>query len=248
VRAPEVIALDRSAPIPYLALRKVGGGFLFDDRLPLEIAATGAREAGAQLRHLHELELGGFGWADREHFERLGEVRGKSASWPEEITAELEPALQQLVSVGALTPAHALSLRDAMQLMMKVIEATTQGVFLHGDLGRMHTFVDPGDGQVTGLIDWGDVQVGDPVWDLAITGCHLASPSEGLLRVHHARQPDLFPHVLEGYEAAPSVAERLKVLGSFYLAYRQAWVARLGPGEGGVPNPSLAMLLSKLDS
>ncbi len=63
----------------------------------------------------------------------------------------------------------------------------------------------------------------------------------------HARQPDLFPHVIDGYEPAPEVAERLEVLGSFYLAYRQAWVAKLGPGAGGVPNPSLAMLLSKLD-
>jgi len=247
VPAPEVIAIDRSAPFPYLALRKVGGVPLIDDRLPLELAVEAAREAGALLRRLHELKLVGFGWADRAHFERTGEVRGKSESWPEEISAELEPALQELVSLGALTPAQAQSMRDEMELARRATAAITEGVFLHGDLGRMHVFVDPEHGGVTGFVDWGDVQVGDPVWDLAITGCHLASPSEGILRVHHARQPDLFPRVVEGYEPAPDVAERLTVLGSFYLAYRQAWVARMGPGEGGVPNPSLAMLLGKLD-
>ena len=246
--APEVIAIDRSAAVPYLVLRKVAGIPLLDDRLPLELAVKAAGQAGALLRRLHETKLAGFGWADREHFRRTGEVRGKSESWPEEISAELEPALQELVTSGALIPEQARSMRDEMQSAMRAAEAITEGAFLHGDLGRMHIYVDPEEGDVTGLIDWGDVQVGDPVWDLAITACHLASPSEGILRVHHARQPDLFPHVIDGYEPAPEVAERLKMLGSFYLAYRQAWVAKLGPGAGGVPNPSLAMLLSTLDS
>src|SRR5947208_13852667 len=138
VPAPEVIAIDRSAPFPYLALRKVGGVPLIDDRLPLELAAKAARAAGALVRRLHELKLVGFGWADRAHFERTGEVRGKSESWPEEISAELEPALQELVSLGALTPAQAQSMRDEMELARRATAAITEGVFLHGDLGRMH--------------------------------------------------------------------------------------------------------------
>ena len=246
VPAPAVVSIDRSAPIPHLALSKVAGVPLCDDHLPLELAAKGAREAGALLRQLHDLELPGFGWADREHFERTGEIRGKSPSWAEEISAELNPALEELVSRRALAPTQADRVRHQMRAATRDLEAITEGRFLHGDLGRMHVLVDPEHGGVTGFIDWGDVQVGDPVWDLAITACHLASPSEGILRVHHARQPDLFPQVIEGYEPAPEIAERLKMLGSFYLAYRQAWVARLGPGQGGVPNPSLAMLLSKL--
>jgi hypothetical protein len=105
--------------------------------------------------------------------------------------------------------------------------------------------VDDGSDDELGL-DRGSVGRRARARDLAITARHLASPSEGILRVHHARQPDLFPQVIEGDEPAPEIEERLTVLGSFYLAYRQASVARLGPGEGGVPNPSLAMLLSKL--
>ena len=112
----------------------------------------------------------------------------------------------------------------------------------------MHTFVDPQDGALTGLVDWGDVQVGDPVWDLAIAACHLASPSEGILRVHVTPQRDLFPELLEGYRPATDLAQRWRALGSFYLAYRRAWVARLGPGEEGVPNPSLDALRQTLGS
>jgi hypothetical protein len=110
----------------------------------------------------------------------------------------------------------------------------------------MHVFVDPELGGVTGLIDWGAVQSGTPHGTPPSPVAISQADLKGTLRVHHGRQPDLFANVVEGYEPAPDVAERLKVLGSFYPAYRQAWVARLGR-EKVVPNPSLAMLLSKLD-
>ena len=246
VPAPEVVSISMAAPIPHLALRKVPGVPLTDHDLSADAATRAARQAGAMLRQLHDTVMPGFGWIDHDHFRVAGEIRGKSASWVEEIGAELEPALDELVDVGAITDAHATALRDEMAAQRPVIETVTQGRFLHGDLGRMHIMVDPADGQLTGLIDWGDVQVGDPAWDLAITACHFASPAEGLLRVHHARRRDLFPHFLEGYEPAAETAERLDALGAFYLAYRQAWVARLGTGTDGTPNPSLAMLRDRL--
>ena len=82
---------------------------------------------------------------------------------------------------------------------------------------------------------------------LAVTACRFASPSEGILRVHRSGLTNLLPHLIEGYGTESSVSERFAMLGDFYLAYRQAWVATLGPGEGGVPNPSLTMLLRCLD-
>lgn len=253
--APEVIALDTTAPVPHLVLRKVAGVPLYDSRLTTEVTARGAHQAGAMLRLLHEIQRPGFGWVDRDHFSHTGQVRGKSTSWVEEINAELDPALEELVASDQLTGAQAQMLRDEMRAVRPSIEAVSQGRFLHGDLGRMHIFVNPdnGDltghnGDLTGLVDWGDVQIGDPAWDLAITACHLTSPSEGILRVHPSRHSDLFPHVLEGYEAGADIAERWTALRSFYLAYRRAWVARLTPGEGDLPNPSLRMLLRRLDA
>jgi aminoglycoside phosphotransferase (APT) family kinase protein len=240
--APHVIGVDTTASIPYLALSKVAGVALSDRRLPVDVATRGARQAGAMLRQLHEVSLPGFGWIDRDHFRRTMQIRGKSTSWSEEISTELDPALEELVSRDALTAAQAAVLRGEMRRVLPSLETIDHGRLLHGDLARMHTFVDPQDGSLTGIVDWGDAQTGDPVWDLAIAACHLASPSEGILRVHVTAQRDLFRELLEGYEPAPDVAERFTVLGSFYLAYRRAWVARLGLGAEAVPNPSLDVL------
>jgi aminoglycoside phosphotransferase (APT) family kinase protein len=248
VPVPRVIAVDTTGPIPYLVLSKVAGVALSDSRLPVELAARGARQAGAMVRQLHEVRLPGFGWIDRDHFLRTAQVRGRSASWMAEISTELDPALEELVSCGALTDTQAAVLRDEMRAALPSLEAIREGRLLHGDLARMHTYVDPQDGVLTGLVDWGDVQVGDPAWDLAIAACHLASPSEGILRVHAIHQRDLFREVLEGYEPPPNLAERLTALGSFYLAYRRASVAKLGQGEEGAPNPSLEELRRTLGS
>jgi aminoglycoside phosphotransferase (APT) family kinase protein len=246
VPAPEVVSIDTTAPIPHLALAKVPGVALVTADLPPGAAERAARHAGAMLRMLHGDVMPGFGWIDRHHFRSTREIRGKSPSWIGEIGAALELALDGLVAAGAVTDADATKLRAEMTALRPAVEAVTEGRFLHGDLGRMHIMVDPDTGQVTGLIDWGDVQVGDPAWDLAISACHFASASEGLLRVYHARQPDLFPHFLEGYEPPAETAERIEILGAFYLAYRHAWVARLGPGTDGTPSPSLAMLHEQL--
>ena len=246
VPAPRVISLDTTARIPHLALSKIEGVALCDRRLDREAAARGASQAGEMLRRLHEQCLPGFGWIDRNHFLNTNEVRGKSTSWIEEIHSELDPALEELVATGALTRAQADALSAEMRELLPEIGALNEGRLLHGDLARMHVFVEPERGDLTGFIDWGDLQVGDPAWDLAIAACHFASPSEGVLRVHQDGRTDLFPHLVDGYGAEPVVTERMAALGDFYLAYRQAWVATLGPGEGGVPNPSLAMLIRRL--
>jgi aminoglycoside phosphotransferase (APT) family kinase protein len=248
VPAPQVISLETTAPIPHLALTRTGGVALCDSGLDLEAAARGAYQAGEMLHRLHEQRLPGFGWIDREHFAHTGEIRGKSTTWIGEIHSELDPALDELVAIGALTRAEADLLDAEMQELLPAIGALRGGRLLHGDLARMHVFVEPERGDLTGFIDWGDLQVGDPAWDLAITACHFGSPSEGILQVHRSRHADLFRYLVDGCGAKSVVTERMAVLGDFYLAYRQAWVARLGPGAGGVPNPSLTMLLQRLRS
>jgi aminoglycoside phosphotransferase (APT) family kinase protein len=106
----------------------------------------------------------------------------------------------------------------------------------------MHILVDPDDGRMAGLVDWGDLQIGDPLWDLAITECHLTSPSEGMLRRHRGGHPNLFAHVLDGYQLSDIEAERFSALRAFYLLYRRAWVAALEAGNGSVPEALLTAL------
>ena len=38
---------------------------------------------------------------------------------------------------------------------------------LHHDLATEHILADPAGGRITGVIDWGDVWIGDPAMDLA---------------------------------------------------------------------------------
>jgi aminoglycoside phosphotransferase (APT) family kinase protein len=228
---PEVASVDTMAGVPHLVLVKRPGVPLIDGRLGRDVAERGARDAGTALRRAHEDRLPGFGWVDAEHVRQTGEGRGKSASWSDEVHAELEPALD------ALPGDQAAPLRAALADVEPWLAAVTTGQLLHGDLGRMHVLVDPDDGHLTGLIDWGDVQAGDPAWDLAVSACHFASPAEGLGGLHRSRHGDLFPHLLAGYDPPAEIVERLVAVSAFYLAYRLAWVARVDPLAPGVSWP-----------
>jgi aminoglycoside phosphotransferase (APT) family kinase protein len=50
---------------------------------------------------------------------------------------------------------------------------------IHGDLGPEHVLMDPASGRIAGVIDWGDVVIGDPAIDLAGFGY-----SFGVARMH----------------------------------------------------------------
>jgi aminoglycoside phosphotransferase (APT) family kinase protein len=67
-------------------------------------------------------------------------------------------------------------------------------VLVHGDLAAEHILVDPGTGEVTGVIDWSEVAVGDPAIDVAglchwggtelaaaVLGHYQPRPDDGLL-------------------------------------------------------------------
>lgn len=45
-----------------------------------------------------------------------------------------------------------------------------QPAVIHNDLLPAHVLVDPRAGRLTGLIDWGDVEFGDPAFDLGVLG------------------------------------------------------------------------------
>ncbi len=44
--------------------------------------------------------------------------------------------------------------------------ALTRGRLLHGDFDRSHIFVEPRSGSLTGIIDFGDRESGDPEWEM----------------------------------------------------------------------------------
>ena len=70
----------------------------------------------------------------------------------------------------------------------------------HGDFGPQNLLLDPASGEVTALIDWEMVDVGDPLRDLAW--------AEWIVRMHHPDRVDDLDALFAGYGARPSWADR----------------------------------------
>ncbi|MEQ7124428.1 aminoglycoside phosphotransferase family protein [Actinopolymorpha sp. B11F2] len=159
VSAPEVVALevDRATlPEPFLLMRRLSGAGVGEGHGALV-------EAVRQLRVLHALHADGFGFLH----DAAGDSptpRGPYATWAE-FTNEPFDCLDELVAHKVLTPALAGRLRVGLDGHRDTVAYDGQAVLLHGDLHPRHVFAD-GD-EFTGIIDWGDVAAGDPVFDLS---------------------------------------------------------------------------------
>jgi aminoglycoside 2''-phosphotransferase len=69
---------------------------------------------------------------------------------------------------------------------------TAPCALLHSDLKPDHVLHDPASGQLTGVLDWGDVSLGDPDFDLAVCGIFFGPQFLARL-LHHLpdRDPDV---------------------------------------------------------
>jgi aminoglycoside phosphotransferase (APT) family kinase protein len=76
-----------------------------------------------------------------------------------------EAALATLVQDGAI--ADPIPTRQALQALADPTPGQRPIVLAHGDLYARHLIVD-GNGRLTGIIDWGDLHLGDPALDLSI--------------------------------------------------------------------------------
>lgn len=121
-------------------------------------------EVGAGLRRLHAVKLPGFGWLGEATWDECGGYSLLHSSWPSflkgicgdvrSLADSYVVAPQVAEAAGAVIDAHA----DALA-------AVEVGSLCHGDLKAAHILVD--EGQLAGVIDWGDAVVGDPLWDIA---------------------------------------------------------------------------------
>lgn len=136
-------------------------------------------------------------------------------SWPSGIRAAKEDRTEDVATVGDLR-------------------------FLHGDPGASHLLIDPATGDLTAIIDWADLQVGDPAWELSMASA-WANPEApaGSAGSHRAW---IFARLLEGYEPTSEVRDRLEALGPLYHCMRLAWVARWSDERGLETAPTLRRL------
>jgi fructosamine-3-kinase len=186
-------------------------------------------EIGSILKKIHSIKLEGFG---RLIAEGRG-LRGKQNSW-NEFWMQLEKRYQDdMVTIkeqGFLTEQELEVLDEALNKVSSL--HIKQGSLLHRDVHRGHIFV-TGD-KVTGLIDLGALECGDPRYDIAMSMV-FQTPSQQ-------------EHFKKGYGALaedPLVTKYLLCIAAMKIAFRFRQEKREGVEEA-VAAFRLAMPLGRL--
>jgi aminoglycoside phosphotransferase (APT) family kinase protein len=203
-------ARERGAPVPRVhaldtTLDVFPGRFAIFERAPgvamSELPPADPRraavlvEAGRAMRHVHEVSIAGFGRLDDGHYLRTGEVRGTMVAWRDYAFERAFAAIGPLTAAGLLSAADAAIFEQTLVTASHEVGGFSDGRLLHGDLDETHIFLDPDRGGLTGIIDWGDRESGDPAFEFAMFALFDGMPAT--------------MRALEGY--APDAAERERV-------------------------------------
>jgi aminoglycoside phosphotransferase (APT) family kinase protein len=120
---------------------------------------------GEALRLVHEVEGAGAGLLDGE--ERAAAPRGVHGAWVDYVDLNLLPHVQSCVDAGYIEPVVADTILRLFETMRPALTSRPLRL-LHGDPGTHNICVDPNTKRVTGLLDWEDALVGDPLYDVAM--------------------------------------------------------------------------------
>ena len=124
--------------------------------------------AGRAMRRVHAERFPGWGPLVVDADGSGGDhARGCFRTWPEAVVDSLS-GLPELVAAGIIEAQLANAARKCVE-MEEVLGYQGPGVLLHNDLKSAHLFAVEDEDQVrlSGIIDWGDAGVGDPLVDLA---------------------------------------------------------------------------------
>jgi aminoglycoside phosphotransferase (APT) family kinase protein len=160
VAVPEVVAFEESPaslPRAFVVMHRLPGAGL--DSAPHDAFV----EAGRQLRLVHSIREEGYGFlADAEPVD--GRSSGPYSTW-QGFVHEAPDCLDELVERDVVSAELAQRIGFALERFAGAVHFDEPGGLLHGDLKPPHVFAEGG--RFVGLIDWGDVAVGDPRYDLA---------------------------------------------------------------------------------
>lgn len=158
VPVPRVLVAGADARVPgghwFAMSAVVGVNWSIEDRA---LSAQAVPDIARCLARLHRAQPSGFGPPDATG-------RGTYDSWPAWILQSVRTDLDGLVEAGDATDAFRTK---AIKVFERATPTVGRGSLVHGDLTGCETFVDPGSGVVTGIVDWGASVVGDPVYELA---------------------------------------------------------------------------------
>jgi aminoglycoside phosphotransferase len=183
VLAPGILTAElqlTDLPTAYLIEREIPGQ-------PISAAEEGIlATVGGQLRRLHSITGDGYGflhegrletWIEviRQPFDRIGELTTADVM-PSDVAARLS-ALEPFDQVQPLKPA-----------------------LLHADLHPRHIYA--AEGQLTGIIDWGDAAFGDPLFDLGRFSRVGSAPTTALLNGYDIKRTPELERTLTFYRVA----------------------------------------------
>ncbi len=156
VEAPE------SATVRWMAYPRIPGEPLWDDELhalPATAQQQIARQLAGFLQTLHALPIGAFG-ADLP-------VRDEAQHW-DALFAAFRAELYPFMRPDAQSAIDALH----VEIMADLRARPPYPALIHGDFGGGNILYDPATHQVTGVIDFGSVAIGDPAIDIAALSCY----------------------------------------------------------------------------
>jgi aminoglycoside phosphotransferase (APT) family kinase protein len=146
---------------------------------------------------------------DEEHYRRDGSVCGLASSWPAAVLDPLPSALSTLTGAGGLSDAQRSEVERIVAAGAPLLDRTGAGRLLHGDLGPVHVWVDPGTATLTAIIDFGERASGDPIWEFVDYGPGVTE-------------------MLGGYEPEAAMqAEFAEAFALYRLLRTIPWAARL---------------------
>lgn len=154
-------------PREYLITERVEGLPLSGFALPpAEVAAIMAK-AETILSRLHAVRADGYGPVDADRLIRQGCITGRLKTWEDAVRDRVDGALDFLVRNHVLKRQTAISVSRSLVAHGDLLSYGARGSLLHGDFHAGHIFVNEIGHKVSGVVDLGNVMVGDPLWDRA---------------------------------------------------------------------------------
>jgi aminoglycoside phosphotransferase (APT) family kinase protein len=219
---PAVLHIDCSTvrfPFRFLVMQRCEGVRLSEAGLPIDAYREALSAAGGALARLHRISVEGYGRLDDDLFIATGAVRGRSDTWAGVTSEAAGRAVAYLEERDVLYARQAQHVRD--RLAAYTLPAAIEPRLLHGDFGVRHLHVDHVAGTLTGIIDFGDREAGDPAWDVA--GFWLWNEPANAA-TSHGFSPTRA--LLEGYEAESGGAVEMELVRAYGLARILAIIQR----------------------
>ncbi|GAA1951030.1 phosphotransferase family protein [Kitasatospora viridis] len=155
VRTPAIVDFDESRTLvdsPYMVLERVPAPDLAQLDLRGDARAKALRELGRELALLHRIRRDSAGVPDGLPEDDLGDPFGE---------------VDRMARDGYLDRGTADWLTDWFGRLGRRFPTEPEKVLLHGDVAPQNMLVDPADGTLRGVVDWGDACWAEPGMEFA---------------------------------------------------------------------------------